>query len=62
MYKTHYISIVGNLMYVQVCMHSNIMYIVRMLCKYLNNLSMDHRKTTEQLIHNKALDTHISKV
>ena len=39
-----YASIIGNLMYAQVCTRLNIAYIVGMLGKYLSNPSMDHWK------------------
>ena len=39
-----YASTVGSLMYAQVCMRSDIAYIVRMLGIYLSNPGMDHWK------------------
>ncbi|RVW58138.1 Retrovirus-related Pol polyprotein from transposon TNT 1-94 [Vitis vinifera] len=44
-----YASTVGSLMYAQVCTHSNIAYIVGMLCRYLSNLGMDHWKKTKRV-------------
>ena len=40
--KISYASIVRSLMYVQICTHSDIMYIVGMLGRYLNNFRLDH--------------------
>ncbi|WJZ95153.1 hypothetical protein VitviT2T_013943 [Vitis vinifera] len=39
-----YASVVGSLMYAQVCTHLDIAYIVGMLGKYLSNPGMDHWK------------------
>ena len=45
-----YASTVGSLMYAQVCTHSNIAYIVGMLCRYLSNLGMDHWKKEKRVM------------
>ena len=40
--KISYASVVSSLMYAQVCTHSDIAFIVGMLCRYLSNPEMDH--------------------
>ena len=45
-----YASVVGNLMYAQVCMHLDIVYIACMLGRYLSNLRMIHCKTTKRVV------------
>ena len=47
---TLYASYVGSLMYAQVCTHSNIAYIVGMLCRFLSNLGMDHWKAIKRVM------------
>ena len=47
---TPYASIVGHLMYAQVCTRSDIAYIVEMLGRYLSNLVMDHWKAVKQVM------------
>ena len=42
MQKIPYELVVGSLMYVQVCRHPNIAYIVGMLGRYLSNPRIDH--------------------
>ena len=39
---TPYASVVGSLMYAQVCTHSDIAYIIGMLGRYLSNSGMNH--------------------
>ena len=43
-------SVVESLMYVQVCTHPNIVYITRMLGKYLSNHKLDHWKATKWVL------------
>ena len=45
-----YASVVGNLMYAQVYMGLDIVYIAGMLGRYLSNLRMIHCKTTKWVI------------
>ena len=42
MQKNPYTSVVGSLMYAQVCTHPDIAYIVGVLSRYLSNPGMDH--------------------
>ena len=42
MQEIPYVSVVGSLMYAQVCTRPDIAYIVGVLGKYLSNLGMDH--------------------
>ena len=42
MQKITYSSTIGSLMYVQVCTHPDITFIVGMLGRYLSNPKMDH--------------------
>ena len=42
MQKIPYASVVGSLMYAQMCTRSDIAYIVGMLGRYLSNPGMDH--------------------
>lgn len=42
MHKIPYFTTAVSLVYVQVCTHSDIAYIVGMLCRYLSNSSVDH--------------------
>ena len=44
MQKIFFALVIGSLMYTQVCMLSDIAYIVGMLGKYLSNLRMDNCK------------------
>ena len=50
MKETPYASVVGSLMYAQVCISSNIAYIVGMLDIYLSSLRLDHWKTIKLCI------------
>ncbi|XP_052487949.1 secreted RxLR effector protein 161-like [Gossypium raimondii] len=50
MQKIPHTSPVGSLMYVQVCMCPNIMYIFGMLGRYLSNLSIDHWITAKRVM------------
>ena len=45
-----YASVVGSLMYAQVCTRLNIAYIVGMLGRYLSNPGMDHWKKTKRVM------------
>ena len=45
-----YASAIGSLMYAQVCMRSDIAYIVGMLGIYLSNPGMDHWKKTKRVM------------
>ena len=45
MKETPYALVVGSLMYAQVCIRSNIAYIIGMFDIYLSNLRLDHWKT-----------------
>ena len=42
MQKISYASVIGSLMYAQVCTHSDIAYIVGMLGRYLSNAGNGH--------------------
>ena len=42
MQKVPYASVVGSLMYAQICTHPNIAFIVGELSRYLSNPRMDH--------------------
>ena len=48
--KIRYASAVGNLMYAQVYVHLDIVYIVGMLGRYLSNLGIDHKKVEKRFI------------
>jgi len=50
MQKIPYALAVGSLMYAQVCMRSDIAYIVGVLGRYLSNPGMDHWKETKRVI------------
>ena len=50
MKKIPYASVVGSLMYAQVCTRLDIAYIVRMIGKYLSNPRMDHWKAAKKVI------------
>ena len=50
MQKIPYASVVGSLMYAQVCTRLDIAYIVGMLGRYLSNPGMDHWKGTKRVI------------
>ena len=66
MQKIPYASAVRSLMYSQVCTHPDIVYIVRMLGRYLSNPGTDHWKSSqtghEVLVENKALFTRIQVI
>ena len=47
---TPYASVVGSLMYAQVCSRPDITYIVGMLGRYLINPGMDHWKTVKRVM------------
>ncbi|RVW67303.1 Retrovirus-related Pol polyprotein from transposon TNT 1-94 [Vitis vinifera] len=49
-----YASVVGSLMYAQVCMRSDIAYIVGMLGIYLSNPGMDHWKKTKWVMRRRS--------
>ena len=55
---TLYASVVGSLMYAQVCTCPDITYIVGMLDKYLSNPMMDHWKVVKRVMRylNKTKD------
>ena len=50
MEKFPYASVVGSLMYAQVCTRLDIVYIVRMLGRYLSNLGMDRWKKAKRVM------------
>ena len=50
MQKIPYVSVVGSLMYAQVCTHPDIEYIVGMLGRYLSNPGMDHQKAAKKVV------------
>jgi len=50
MQKIIYASIVGSLMYAQVCTHPDIAYIVGVLGRYLSNPGMDHWKAVKRVM------------
>ncbi|XP_062113551.1 secreted RxLR effector protein 161-like [Humulus lupulus] len=50
MQKIPYSSVVGSLMYAQVCKHPDLVYIVGMLGRYLSDLGMDHWKATKRVM------------
>ena len=45
-----YSSLVGNLMYAQVCTHPNIAFVVFMLGRYLSNLGNQHWKAAKKVL------------
>ena len=47
---TPYASVVGSLIYAQVCTCPNITYIVGMLSRYLRNQGMDHWKEVKRVM------------
>ena len=47
---TPYASVVGSLIYAQVCTCPDITYIVGMLSRYLRNLVMDHWKEVKRVM------------
>ena len=52
MMETSYASIVGSLMYAQVCIRPDIAYIVGMSSKNLSNPGMDHWKAVKRVMRN----------
>ena len=50
MQKISYASVVGSLMYAQVCTRLDIAYIIGILCRYLNNFGLDHWKATKRVL------------
>ena len=50
MQKIPYASAVGSLMYAQICMRSDIVFIVGMLGKYMSNPGVDHWKAAKQVM------------
>ncbi|GAB2286422.1 hypothetical protein Dimus_039766 [Dionaea muscipula] len=58
-----YASVMGSLMYAQVCMRPDITYITGMLGRYLSNPSMDHWKAATRVMRylqeDKRLHAHI---
>ena len=45
-----YASVVGSLMYAQVCTRSDIAYVVGVLVRYQSNLGMDHWRATKKVM------------
>jgi len=45
-----YASVVGSLMYIQICTRPNISFVVRMLNRYQSNSIMDHWKVVEKIL------------
>jgi hypothetical protein len=50
MLKISYASVVGSLMYAQVCTHQDLAYIVGMLGRYLSDPDMDHLKAVKRVM------------
>jgi hypothetical protein len=50
MYQIPYASLIGSLMYAQVCTRPDIAYITGMLGRYLSNPSINHWKTTKRVL------------
>ena len=50
MQKIPYASTLGSLIYAQVCTRPDIVYIVGMLGRYLNNPGMDHWKAAKRVM------------
>ena len=50
MHKIPYASIVGSLIYAQICTHPDIAYIVGVLGRYLTNPGMDHWKAAKRVM------------
>ena len=50
MQKIPYASVVGSLMYAQVCTRPNIAYIVGVLGRYLSNPGMNHWKAAKRVM------------
>lgn len=59
MQKILYVSIMGNLIYAQLCIGPNIAYIVKILGKNLSNSGLDHWKTTIISLDSEVLHAHI---
>jgi hypothetical protein len=61
-----YASVVGSLMYAQVCTRPDIAYITGMLGRYLSNPGMDHWRAAKKGLaifeENKRLCAHVSKI
>ena len=45
-----YASVVGSLMYAQVCTRPNIIFVVGMLGRYQSNLGIDHGRATKKVM------------
>ena len=45
-----YASIVGSIMYAQVCTRPDIAFVVRMLGRYQSNMGMDHWRATKKVL------------
>lgn len=43
-----YASVVGNLMYAQICIRPNIAFVVEMLRRYQSNLGLDHWRVVKK--------------
>ncbi|XP_062089502.1 secreted RxLR effector protein 161-like [Humulus lupulus] len=50
MQKITYASVVGSLMYAQVCTRPDLVYIADMLGRYLSGPNMDHYKSAKQVM------------
>ncbi|RDX71258.1 hypothetical protein CR513_49425, partial [Mucuna pruriens] len=50
MQKIHYVSIVGSLMYVQVCTCPDIAFMIGVLGRYLSDPGMQHWKTIKHMM------------
>ena len=50
MQQIPYASVIGSLMYAQVCTHSDIVYIVGMLGRYFSNPGNDHWIATKRVM------------
>ena len=50
MHQIPYASVIGSLMYAQVCTHPDIAYITGMLGRYLSNPGMDHWKAAKRVL------------
>ena len=49
MKKVPYASVVGSLMYAQVCTHLDIVFVVNALGRYLSDLGLDHWKIVKKV-------------
>lgn len=65
MHKVPYASVMGSLMYAQVCTRPDLAFIVGVLVRYLSNPDMQHLIAVKRVMlpeENKRLRAHLSQV